>query len=75
MIDEIRFRAMGTSEGQVVIVLQVCLYELDYLGHTTSRPVWRDAKVEDLLEVGKVINRPSYPTTNPDAPTIDWKMA
>ena len=50
MIDEIRFR----TENQLVI-LQVRLYEEDKFGQTAAKPQWRDAKVEDLLDVAKHI--------------------
>ena len=61
MIEKIRFRTVETSTGQLV-VLQVRLYEERY-GYTTPSSTWRDAKVEDLLEVGQIINDSTPPMT------------
>lgn len=62
MVDKIRFRTMATPNGEIV-VLQVCLYEEDRYGYTTPKLTWRDAKVEDLLDVGAIINSTNCPTT------------
>jgi len=70
MIEEIRFRVKGE-----LCVLQVRLYEESYSGYTTPTPKWRDAKVEDLLEVGKIINGTSYSRTDPNAPTVNWSQS
>lgn len=61
MIEKIRFRTEATPHGQLV-VLQVRLYEEKY-GYTTPTSTWRDAKVEDLLEVGQIVNDNAPSTT------------
>lgn len=61
MIEKIRFRTEATPHGQLV-VLQVGLYEEKY-GYTPPSLIWRDAKVEDLLDVGQIVNDNAPPTT------------
>lgn len=70
MIEEIRFRTEGT-----LVVLQVRLHEYDQWGSIPKKTIWRDAKVEDLLEVGKIINGTSYPRTDPMAPNVTWTQS
>lgn len=53
-ITNYRFRA---DDGKVV--LQVCEYGDQFTIYNRSGPTWRDAKVEDLLEVAALIRRGS----------------
>jgi hypothetical protein len=55
MIEEIRFKAVTTENGNHALVLQVRLYEVSGMGYTTSVPTWRNAQVEDLLYVAEFI--------------------
>lgn len=62
-IDSIRFRAEG-----VTVVLQVKAYRESYglyNGHADA-PKWRDATVEDLLDVADCLRRQHSGSAQPD---------
>lgn len=53
-ISDFRFR---DSAG--LVVLQVFEYKNDFHGYSSNKSDWRDAKVEDLLDVADLIRRKS----------------
>lgn len=51
-LTDFRFR-----ESAGLVVLQVLEYENDPYGYSSVKAKWRDAKVEDLLDVSRLLRR------------------